>query len=417
MRKLILSALALAMVAMLAAAQNDDMNIIGAGARAHGMGGAFIGVADDATAISWNPAGLAQLDRPEASAVGLFNSTTFEWEKNWDMPAISFDSTASGDEGVSHIAPNFFSLVLPVKMAERNLVFAVAYTRLIDFGWGFSDDSAGVETSIKQTGGLDAISPAIALQFSPKFSIGMAGNIIVNGTKVTTEVSSSSYNYKQEYTMKFSGFNFNTGVLVQPVNKFSLGVMARFPFTLTRKDKSEWSGTAGSGTWEDTEENKWTMPFMFGAGLAYKPVDKMTLAFDYERRNYASSEYEYGTVTGEDFWMNVNQFRVGMEYLFVGSSAVFPVRLGFRTNPQVSPAETYTQDASGIWTADSTVNNGYVFTGGFGLKLGRIWLDLAAEYGSTTIGKFERIWNDGDKYAYEEKAKSLSILTSCVVHF
>ncbi len=35
--------------------QSINYNTIGAGARARGMGGAFIGVADDATAASWNP--------------------------------------------------------------------------------------------------------------------------------------------------------------------------------------------------------------------------------------------------------------------------------------------------------------------------------------------------------------------------
>ena len=34
----------------------------GIGARALAMGGAFVAVADDATAVCWNPAGLAQLD-------------------------------------------------------------------------------------------------------------------------------------------------------------------------------------------------------------------------------------------------------------------------------------------------------------------------------------------------------------------
>jgi len=34
------------------------------------MGGAFIAVADDATAASWNPGGLMQLDEPEGSIVG-----------------------------------------------------------------------------------------------------------------------------------------------------------------------------------------------------------------------------------------------------------------------------------------------------------------------------------------------------------
>ena len=44
-------------------------NPVGSGARALGMGGAFIGVADDATAASWNPGGLIQLETPEVSAV------------------------------------------------------------------------------------------------------------------------------------------------------------------------------------------------------------------------------------------------------------------------------------------------------------------------------------------------------------
>ena len=45
---------------------------VGSGARATGIGSAFIAVADDATAASWNPAGLIQLERPEVSTVGSY---------------------------------------------------------------------------------------------------------------------------------------------------------------------------------------------------------------------------------------------------------------------------------------------------------------------------------------------------------
>ena len=46
--------------------------VLGVGARALGMGGAFLARADDATAASWNPAGLSYLRRPEVSIVGNY---------------------------------------------------------------------------------------------------------------------------------------------------------------------------------------------------------------------------------------------------------------------------------------------------------------------------------------------------------
>ncbi len=42
---------------------------IGVGARAIGMGGAFVGTADDASALYWNVAGIARLSQPEALLV------------------------------------------------------------------------------------------------------------------------------------------------------------------------------------------------------------------------------------------------------------------------------------------------------------------------------------------------------------
>ena len=40
---------------------------VGLGARAVGLGGAFSALADDVTAIYWNPAGLAQIENREVS--------------------------------------------------------------------------------------------------------------------------------------------------------------------------------------------------------------------------------------------------------------------------------------------------------------------------------------------------------------
>src|SRR4051794_20141425 len=48
----------------------------GSGARALGMGGAFIARPDDATAATWNPAGLSYLRALEISAAGIKSTIT-----------------------------------------------------------------------------------------------------------------------------------------------------------------------------------------------------------------------------------------------------------------------------------------------------------------------------------------------------
>ena len=47
--------------------QFERGGVLGVGARAMGMAGAFTAVADDPSATYWNPAGIAQINRPEFS--------------------------------------------------------------------------------------------------------------------------------------------------------------------------------------------------------------------------------------------------------------------------------------------------------------------------------------------------------------
>ena len=55
---------------------------IGVGARAAAMGGAFVGVADDASSLFWNAAGIARID-PDKSQISLNHA-------NWPAE-LSFD--------------------------------------------------------------------------------------------------------------------------------------------------------------------------------------------------------------------------------------------------------------------------------------------------------------------------------------
>src|SRR5512136_3110003 len=71
--------LASALGASLASANGFNLN--GVGSKAIGMGGAFIGLADDPSAVFWNPAGLTQTSRPTVYGfeMNLIPTGTYKW--------------------------------------------------------------------------------------------------------------------------------------------------------------------------------------------------------------------------------------------------------------------------------------------------------------------------------------------------
>jgi long-subunit fatty acid transport protein len=157
------------------------------------MGGAFIGVADDATAASWNPGGLIQLEMPEASIV--LSAETLIEERTFSM-----NPGASGRYDISLYDVNYLSLAYPFAWRNMNMVISLNYQTLYDFNkkreydYSFQDintrtietddwiknieteESGPRKTSLETTGYLKTISPAFALQITPDISIGFTFN-------------------------------------------------------------------------------------------------------------------------------------------------------------------------------------------------------------------------------------------------
>ena len=98
---------------------------VGSGARALGMG-AFTAIADDATAASWNPAGLIQLERPEISGVGSYLSRSEDF--------VSADAGLGVDPGdMSSTDINYLSGVLPFRVFNTNFVVSLNYQQVYSF--------------------------------------------------------------------------------------------------------------------------------------------------------------------------------------------------------------------------------------------------------------------------------------------
>src|SRR6185369_1371458 len=76
-----------------------SINLSTPGARAIGMGGAFIGKADDATAAVTNPAGLTLLVKPELAAEWRFSESKTVSTNIVQIPIKNYDVTPSPTPG------------------------------------------------------------------------------------------------------------------------------------------------------------------------------------------------------------------------------------------------------------------------------------------------------------------------------
>ena len=374
-------------------------NPVGSGARALGMGGAFIAIADDATAASWNPGGLIQLERPEISAVGAF----FHRIEDNDFGT---NPEASGNETVTKADLNYLSFTYPFSLFNHNMVVSLNYQNLYDFTrqWDFSlvqsstNLSVTQDVSYKQEGDIWALGLAYCIELTPKLSFGFTLNIWDdflndNGWKQTTSQNGSgTFNgdpfifasESRDRFSSFSGINANLGILWNITDKLTFGAVFKTPFTADIKHKSSFDssiryptnpGADSSSSSTTTENVKLDMPMSYGIGLAYRFSDQLTVSADVYRTEWDdfilkdSHGNKISPITGlpasESDVDPTYQVRMGAEYLLIMQKYVIPLRGGIFYDP--APAEGSPDDFYGLSI-------------GSGVALKRFALDISYQY-------------------------------------
>src|SRR6478609_999238 len=129
MRRFLLPVVLCALAAAPLAAQNTDIEALSGlqfnfgnpGARSLGMGGAFIGLADDASAAEANPAGLTILRKPEISIEGR----NYLEQQIMTTTGVFPDLTRTAFTHYSErVEPTFASIVYPL---PKNFVIGVYF--------------------------------------------------------------------------------------------------------------------------------------------------------------------------------------------------------------------------------------------------------------------------------------------------
>ncbi len=388
-------------------------NPVGSGARAIGMGGAFIGVADDATAASWNPGGLVQLRTPEISVV---YSGVHRIEDN----SFHLNSEADGGESITESDINYLSAVYPFNLFNRNMVISLNYQRLYDFArsWDFStvdavtkdiefgdivlDTITSTTTSRywnRVNGSLSALGLAYSIQIIPDLSLGVTLNLwdddlthskweSKNDVQTETVWTSASSGIsgqsrflttiKDHYT--FQGMNFNIGAIWRVADELTIGMVFKSPFTADIEH--ERTATVMEDDQKVTDirsasDEKMRMPMSYGIGLAWRTSDRLTVSLDFFRTHWEDLEMEdeMGDKTSpvtakapDDSDIDpTHQIRLGMEYLFIDPAVdyVIPLRWGLFYDP--APAQGSPDDY-------------YGFSLGAGFAKGPVIFDLAYQF-------------------------------------
>jgi len=341
------------------------------GARALGFGGAFIALADDATSVNVNPAGLAQLRKSEFSFV-------LSSMHRKDKIELKGNPEASGTHNIFDDEINFLSFVYPSRIVKRDMVFAITYQHLYDFmrEWPFKISFVQKDIINKveniyynQNGKLTALGLAYCLAITPKFSFGINFNIFNNG--ITYNKWKRYYRYDEDiylgnppiYTNDitevweefiFKGYNANLGLLWKINSKMSIGCIFKTPFTA--KIEHQYKMTTKE---LKINNKKLKMPLSYGLGFVYNFSDKFLISSDlyltkWDRFRFIESNgNEFSPmVTAMPFdKSNVDptlQIRLGMEYLYINKKHryVIPFRAGFFYDPQ--PAYESNNDFFGI---------------------------------------------------------------------
>lgn len=361
-----------------------------------GLGGAFIAVADDATAVSFNPAGLAQLLKPEASFVGRglskrLSFQDFETTSKGRQLAVS-DSLASE----TRFDPLFIAGTIPLRMNGHSLVLQLSVQRQFALAEASNrdlteTDVAGgtpgfVHQRIDQTGQIDVYSFAMAYEASERILIGASynqwrGRWDLNSASSKQQGASNTFaNYRQVNTL--DGNNFNLG-LIWRWPTWSLGLVRRTPFHADYSFGTTLDTNATSVTFKGSPYASYGLhwPASTGVGYAWRPKEHWLFTADLMHTLWSDARYmtPVASLNNLSFFdldranrtPNVTSVHAGTEYLLLTKSgSVIPLRFGLSREPQPVVDRT---------TGKQRVV--YNVAVGTGFRRGNTSVDIAYRYG------------------------------------
>lgn len=329
---------------------------VGSGARAAGMADAFVAIADDATAASWNPAGLVQLEEPEFAFVGAYNGIRESFNDDLTGSNTRIRSSSQSDDNTDI---NFASLTwsLPNMLGDRNSTLSISYQQRYDLARSYSsltnisipqiNLTDRTTDTFRQSGQLGTISIAYAIEITSTLSVGVTTNFwrdaiddsgwkqerFLETNRNFAGTPSTLTEFSEVEFRNFEGENYIIGLLWRFHLKWKLGLRydtafsADVDFNSLRVQRT--NGAITNRTRQNSK-SRVKLPDTLALGLSYRANDRLTFSLDVTRTDW--NDLYLTNAAGDRISMVDNQVigspfdvdfdetytvRLGTEYVFI----------------------------------------------------------------------------------------------------
>lgn len=327
-----------AALAVASSAQASGFAFDNQSARAMAMGNAFASVADEPSAVYYNPAGLLAGDGLSLQIGG-----------DLIFPSLHFTAPSGEVTGAEHevsAPPHLYAKWIPV---DR---FAVGLGVYQPFGLNLSWPSGWVGSDVATRSELStwAFEPAVALYAHPKIRVG-AGLTAVN-TRVLFE------NTRRSLDVEGWGVGVNLGAHLEIIkDAFEVSASWRSGVETTLE------GTALLDSAAHGLETKLRLPDTIYAGFSTRPVKPLLLAFEahwvsWSQLRSFNLHFDDPTLntTIEKLWRDTWSVNAGGEYAV---SDQLQLRAGLTWEPNPSPQATLAPDLPALTRWRMAVGAGY----------------------------------------------------------
>lgn len=332
------------------------------GARSLGMGGAFLGLADDATAAYTNPAGLVGLGLEKQFSIEVRDASFDDtYAGGGSASASPFDVSGVDYRTASDSATSlsFLGFVFP---SER-WSLALYRHQLVDYGNSFQSDR--IDLVLPAEFGDVAVFPVAGATDLEIVNYGVSFGWRVNDA-LSIGAGLSWYDFEIDTVSGRFGFDgeigdpanlvneqrqrgedddigFNLGLLYRGSDNFQVGVAYRSApeFDYRRTNVAGALNTEPGFVFLDAEAG-FEAPDMLGIGFAWRVTDALTLTGDVNRINYSNltDPVESGFFTDAELTPlqqeilgrmqidDVIEPHLGLEYVLLGMERPLSLRLG-----------------------------------------------------------------------------------------